>query len=164
MTILFNAIKAPALTKLSYQCQWFASDCGNHSFTPTPVIPLLENSTLISNLSLRGGLSSEDTEECLRRGAQVTHVVFGRSPPRDANGRPSYFIYTDPDVTSQDPFDFRILSVDSSAMTVLPRLESLEAYHRYSFTDEDLLGVIASRIDGFRRGQTAALNLSKYIS
>ena len=161
MTIIFKAMKAPALTRLSYQ--WFNQHTPADDSTiplPTPVIPLLDNSTLISYLSLDGGLSSQDTQECLRRGERVTHVVFGKPP--FANTSNHLFPFNmDPDVIHRDPFDLKVLSIDSEAVALLPRLESLEAYNLSSLTDEDLLNVITSRIKAFRRGETAALNSIK---
>ena len=159
MTIIFNAIKAPALKRLLYQ-QLDQPFLG-HDSTVTPVIPLLENSTLISDLSLDGGLSSQDIQECLQRGAQVTHVVFGLPPLTNTSG--DYFppAFMNPDAVHPDRFDLKILSIDSVATTLLPRLESLEAYHLSSLTDEDLLDVITSRINAFTRGETAALKVVK---
>ena len=161
MTIIFKAMKALALTRLSYQ--WFNQHTPADDSTiplPTPVIPLLDNSTLISYLSLDGGLSSQDTQECLRRGERVTHVVFGKPP--FANTSNHLFPFNmDPDVIHRDPFDLKVLSIDSEAVALLPRLESLEAYNLSSLTDEDLLNVITSRIKAFRRGETAALNSIK---
>ena len=46
-------------------------------------------------------------------------------------------------------------------MTLLPRLESLEAYHLSSLTDEDLLDVITSRINASQRGEAVALKSVK---
>jgi hypothetical protein len=46
-------------------------------------------------------------------------------------------------------------------MTPVPRLEYLEAYQLSSLTDEDLLKLIASRIDASKRGETAALKSVK---
>ena len=161
MTIIFKAMKALALTRLSYQ--WFNQHTPADDSTiplPTPVIPLLDNSTLISYLSLDGGLSLQDTQECLRRGERVTHVVFGKPP--FANTSNHLFPFNmDPDVIHRDPFDLKVLSIDSEAVALLPRLESLEAYNLSSLTDEDLLNVITSRIKAFRRGETAALNSIK---
>ena len=152
MTAIFKAIKAPALTKLSYQ----GFNLGGHSTIPLPipVLPLLENSTLISVLSLDGELSSQDTRECLQHGAQVTRIVFGK--PSHAN-TPRVL----PDTIPPDIVDLRFLSIGSLDMNPLPRLESLEAHHLSSLTDEDLLDVIASRINAFKRGGTAALKSVK---
>jgi len=161
MTIIFKAIKAPGLTRLSYQ--WFNQHTPGDDSTiplPTPVIPLLDNSTLISYLSLDGGLSSQDTQECLQRGERVTHVVFGR--PSFANTSNHLFPFNmDPDVMRRDNFDLKILSIGSEAVALLPRLESLEAYNLSSLTDEDLLDMITSRIKASQRGETAALNSVK---
>jgi uncharacterized protein YqcC (DUF446 family) len=163
MTIIFNAIKAPALTRLSYL--WFNHHSPGDDSTiplPTPVIPLLENSTLIGDLSLDGGLSSHDTQECLRRGERVTRVAFGKPPPTTASGHHLFPPpFTDPDVVRPDHFDLKILSIGSGAVTLLPRLGSLEAHHLSSLTDEDLLDVITSRINAFQRGETAALRSVK---
>jgi hypothetical protein len=122
---------------------------------PTPVIPLFENSTLIRDLSLDGGLSSQDIQECLRRGQRVTRVVFGKPPPGYFSPPP----LINPDKIHPDRFDLRILLVGSVETTLLPRLESLEAYYLSSLSDEDLLEVITSRINAFKRGETAALKV-----
>ena len=163
MTTTFNAIKAPSLTRLSYQ--WFSQHSpGDDSAIPlpTPMIPLLENSTLIGHLSLDGRLSLRDTRECLRRGERVTRVVFGNPPPTTASGHHLFPPpFTDPDVVRPDPFDLKILSISSGTVTLLPRLESLEAYRLSSLTDEDLLDVIMSRINAFQRGEAAALKSVK---
>ena len=161
MTTIFNAIKAPVLTQLSYH--WTISSPYDYSTIPlpVPVIPLLSNSTLIRNLLLDGELTSQDTQECLRRGEQVTHLVFGK-PPRlpDPSGHIFYPPFSD-DVVRPDNFDLKLLSMAASAMTPLPKLESLEAYNLASLTDEDLLGLITSRIDAFKRGEIAALKRAK---
>ncbi|KIM41498.1 hypothetical protein M413DRAFT_445486 [Hebeloma cylindrosporum] len=163
MTIVFNAIKAPALTRLLYQ--WFNPPLNSNSslFLPTPVIPLLENSALISDLSLSGELSSQHTRECLQRGERVTRVVFGGPPSTNVSGHQvSHSPFMDPDVVIRpDTFDLRILSIGSGAVTLLPRLEYLEAYHLSRLTDEALLDIITSRINGFKRGETAALKSLK---
>jgi len=166
MTIVFSAIKAPVLTRLSYQWSNQRTPEDNSTIPlTTPVIPLLENSTLINDLSLDGGLSSQDTEECLRYGGSVTHLVFGKPPPPNAPGHLFYPPLTDPDVIRPDLFDLRALSIGPthSATTTppVPRLEFLEAYQLSSLTDEDLLKLIASRIDAFERGETAALKSVK---
>ena len=149
MTIIFNAIKVPDLTRLSYQ--WFNRHSSGDDSTitlPTPVILLLENSTLIGDLSLDGGLSSQDIQECLRCGECITHVIFGKPPPTTACGlHLSPPPFTDPDLVLPDPFDLKILSIGSGAVTLFPRLESLEAYYLSSLTDEDLVDMIMSRID-----------------
>ena len=152
MKIVFHSIKAPALTRLSYQA--FERDLEYNSTIPflTPVLPLLENSTLINDLSLDGGLSSQDTQECLRRGAHVTHIVFGKPPGANAHPHRSPHL---------DIFDLRILSIGPLGVSPLPRLESLEAYQLSSLTDEDLLDVITSRINTFKQGETAALKSVK---
>ena len=157
MTILFNAIKAPELTRLSYQCSTRRSHDEDDSTIPlpVPVIPLLKNSVLISDLLLYGVLSSQDTQECLRHGARVTHVVFGKPPPTNAPP------HRNPDILCPDTFDLRILSIGSLVVTPLPRLESLEAYQLSRLTDEDLLDLITSRINAFKRGETAALKSVK---
>jgi len=157
MTILFNAIKAPALTSLSYQWSNSPSHDEDNSTIPlpAPVIPLLKNSVLISDLLLDGVLSSQNTQECLRHGARITHVVFGKPPPAKALGR------RNPDMSRPDMFDLRILSVGPLDVSPLPRLESLEAYQLSSLTDEDLLDLITSRINAFKRGETAALKSVK---
>ena len=159
MAIIFNAIKAPVLTSLSYES--FNQRTPGVDFTipvTTPVIPLLENSTLISYLSLDGGLSSQDTKECLQRGEQVTRVVFGKPPFANTSG---HLFNADPDVVHQDRFDLKILSISSGAVTLLPRLEFLEAYNLSSLTDEDLLDMITSRINASQRGEAAALKSVK---
>ena len=125
------------------------------------MIPLLENATLIGDLSLDGGLSSQDTWECLRRGERVTRVVFGNRPHTTASGHHLFRVpspFTDPMVVRPDPFDLKILSISSGTV---PRLESLEAYHLSSLTDEDLPDVITSRINASQRGETAALKSVK---
>jgi hypothetical protein len=163
MTIIFNSIKAPALKRFLYQ--QLGQHFLGHDSIVTPVISLLENSTLISDLSLDGGLSSQDIQECLQRGAQVTHVVFGIPPLTNTFG--DYFpprlinLNPDADPVHPDRFDLKILSIDSVATTLLPRLESLEAYHLSSLTDEELLDMITSRINAFIRGETAALKAVK---
>ena len=158
MTIIFNAIKAPALTKLSYQ--WTISgpyyDYSTILLLPAPMIPLLSNSTLISHLILDGRLSSQDTQECLR-GEWVTHLVFGKPPHPDVY----YPSLVDQDLEHPDVFNLKLLSIGSSLVTPLPRLESLEAYYLASLTDENLLDVIISRINAFKRGEIAALKSVK---
>jgi len=158
MTIIFSAIKAPALTKLSYR-RTISSPFYDNSIIPlpAPMIPLLSSSTLISHLILDGQLSSQDTQECLQRGEQVTHLVFGKPPHPDMNYPP----LVDQDLVHPDVFDLKLLSIGSSPMAPLPRLESLEAYNLESLTDEDLLDVIMSRINAFKRGEIAALKSVK---
>ena len=51
-------------------------------------------------------------------------------------------------------------TIGSSSVTLLPGLESLEAYHLANLTDDDL-DVIMSRINAFKQREIAAL---KYIS
>ena len=157
MTIIFNSIKAPALTKLSYY--WTISSPYDRStiLLPAPMIPLLSNSALITDLSLDGELSSQDTQECLRRGERVTHLVFGKPPPTDPSGHIFYPPFFDQDVLRLDNFDLKLLSIGPSSMAPLPKLESLEAYNLASLADEDLLALITSRIDAFKRGEIAAL-------
>jgi len=155
MSIIFKAILAPALTRLSYH--WFSSHSRDDDSIPlpAPVIPLLSKSTIISNLLLGGELSSQDIKEILRRGEQVTHIVFDKPPP--SNGyRP-----TDPYTARPDAFDLKLLLINSSAETPLPRLESLEAYFIASFTDEDILNLIKTRVDAFKRGEATALKSVK---
>ena len=166
MAIVFNAIKAPALTKLAYQWSNQRTPEDNSAIPlPTPVIPLLENSTMINDLSLDGGLSSRDTEECLRRGGRVTHIIFGKPPPPNAPGHLFYPPLTDPDIIRPDLFDLRTLSIGPTHSATMPppmpRLEYLEAYQLSSLTDEDLLKLIASRIEASKRGETAALKSVK---
>jgi len=48
-------------------------------------------------------------------------------------------------------------------MTLLPRLESVEAYYLSSLTDEDLLDMITSRIHASQRGEVAALRSVKIL-
>ena len=164
MVIIFEAIKAPALTRLLYQCYPPPRRDSTVPFPVTPVIPLLENSTLISTLSLDGGLSSQDTYECLQRGAQVTRIVFGRPPiPFTFSGVPPLRALNNPDVIRQDHFDLKILSIGSVEMTLLPRLEFVEAYYLSSLTDEDLLDMITSRIHASQRGEVAALKSVKML-
>jgi len=67
----------------------------------------------------------------------------------------------DQDLVLPDVFDLKLLSIGSSPVTPLPRLESLEAYNLESLTDEDLLDVIMSRINAFKRGEIAALKSVK---
>jgi hypothetical protein len=163
MTTIFNAIKAPALTKLSYE--WTNSSPDDNSTIdiplPTPVIPLLSNSTLISDLLLDGELSSRDTQECLRRGERVTRIVFGKPPRAKPSVHLFYPSFSDEDVVRPDLFDLKLLSIIQSAVTPLPRLESLEAYNLASLRDEDLLDLITSRINAFKRGEIAALKSVK---
>ncbi|KIM41494.1 hypothetical protein M413DRAFT_149619, partial [Hebeloma cylindrosporum] len=159
MDALFNAIKAPALSKLSYRWSYpsgIHDDDDPSMPLPAPVIPLLKNSALISNLLLDGYLSSKDTQECLRHAAGVTHVAFGKPLLRVGDG----LLHMDSD-TPPDNFDLRILCVGSSGVTPLPRLESLEAYQLSSLTDDDLLDLITSRINASLRGETAALKFIK---
>jgi hypothetical protein len=166
MTMIFNAIKAPALTKLSYQWTNSSPDDNSTIPLPTPVIPLLSNSTLISDLLLDigGQQSSKNIQECLQRGERVTHIVFGK-PPRTNPASvhllyPSPSLFDDDVVLRPDVFDLKLLSIVPSAVTPLPRLESLEAYIPASLMDDDLLDLITSRINAFKRGEIAAL---KYV-
>ncbi|KIM41316.1 hypothetical protein M413DRAFT_146373 [Hebeloma cylindrosporum] len=169
MAILFKALNAPALTSLSYN--WLSQRIPGDGLDsaiqlPVPVIPLLENSTLISYLSLDGGLSRQDMQQCLQHGAGVTHVVFGRAIryPGSHLFEPYFPPYTtDTDVVRRDIFDLKILFIGagSGSVTLLPRLESLEAYQLSSLTDEDLLDIITNRIDAYRRGEAAALKSVK---
>ena len=161
MTIMFNAIKAPALTKLSYH--WTISSPYDNSTipVPAPMIPLLSNSPLITDLSLDGALSSQDIQECLRRGEGVTHIVLGKPPRTDPPGHIFYPLFYDQDMVRLDNFDLKLLSIGSSAMIPLPKLESLEAHNLASLTDEDLLDLITTRINAFQRGEIAALQSVK---
>jgi len=161
MAIMFNAIKAPALTKFSYQ--WInASPYDNSTIPlPAPMIPLLSNSALISDLLLDGELSSQDTQECLRHGERVTHMVLGKPPPTDPSGHMFYPPFFDQDVVRPDHFDLKLLSIGTSAVTPFPRLESLEAYNLARLTDEDLLDLITSRTNAFKRAEIAALKSLK---
>ena len=161
MTIIFNAIKAPALTKFSYQ--WTPSSAYDDPTIPfsAPMIPLLSNSTLITDILLDGQLSSKDIQECLRCGERVTHMVLGTPPHTDSSGHILYPPIFDQDVVRPDNFDLKLLSIGSSAVTPLPKLESLEAYSLESLTDEDLLDLITSRINAFKRGEIVALKCVK---
>ena len=161
MSIIFNAISAPGLIKLSYR--WTSPSPYDNSAIPLPIpmIPLLSHSTLISDLFLDGELSSQDVQECLQRGERITHLVFGKPPPALPSGHIFYPPPFDEDVVRPDRFDLKLLSIGSSAVTLLPRLESLEAYHLSSLTDEDLLDLITSRLDAFRRDQTTPLKSVK---
>jgi len=162
MVIIFNAIKAPALTKLSYQRADSRSPGNNSTIPlPAPVLPLLSNSTLITELSLDGVLPSQDIQECLRRGEGVTHVVLGKPPFTNPSGHIYYPPSFDEDVVRPDDFDLKLLSIGSSAVLPLPKLESLEAYDLESLADEDLLDLITSRINAFKRGEIAALKSVK---
>ena len=161
MSIIFNAIRAPALVKLSYQ---WASSSPYDNFAiplPIPMIPLLSNSTLISDLLLDGELSSQDIQECLQRGELVTHLVFGKPPPTLPSGQIFYAPPFDEDVVRPDHFDLKLLSIGSSSVTPLPRLESLEAYNLVSLKDEDLLDLVTSRLNAFKRCEVAALKSVK---
>jgi len=156
MPIIFKAILAPALTRLSYHLFSPRShdDASTTPLPTAPVIPLLSNSTIIGNLLLSGELSSQDIKEILRRGEQVTHIVFGKPPP--SNG-----YLPDPYTARPNAFDLKPLLINSSAETPLPRLESLEAYLIASFTDEDVLNLIKNRVDAFKRGEATALKSVK---
>ncbi|KIM41317.1 hypothetical protein M413DRAFT_146379 [Hebeloma cylindrosporum] len=163
MAILFKALNAPSLTSLSYH--WFSHRSPGDGLDsaiqlPVPVIPLLENSTLISYLLLDGVLSRQDTQKCLQHGARVTHVVFGEETPASWHPQNPSFIL-DTDVVRPDTFNLKMLSIGSGAVTLLPKLESLEAYHLSSLTDEDLLDVITSRIKASQQGEVAALKSIK---
>jgi hypothetical protein len=161
MTIMFNAIKAPALTKLLYY-RTISSPYDNSTIPlPAPMIPLLSNSTLITDLSLDGELSTQDIQECLRRGERVTHMVVGKPPRTAPSGDIFYPPFFDQNVVRSDNFDLMLLSIGSSSVTPLTKLESLEAYDLASLTDEDLLDLITSRIDAFKRGEIAALRSVK---
>jgi len=161
MIIIFNGIKAPALTNLSYYYTIPSPYDGSTIPLPAPMIPLLSNSTLITDLLLDGELSSQDTQECLRRGERITHLVFGKPPRTDPSDHMYYPPFFDQDVVRSDNFDLKLLSVGSSAMAPLPKLESLEAYNLASLADEDLLNLITSRINAFKRGEIAALKSVK---
>ena len=162
MSMIFNAIKAPALTRLSYQWTFDRGPDDNLPLpSPTPVIPLLSNSTLISDLSLDGELSPQDIQECLRRGERVTRLAFGKPPRTNSSGQIFYPRLFDQDVVRPDLFDLKLLSIGSSPVTPLPRLESLEAYDLASLTDEDLLDLITGRINAFKRREIAALKFVK---
>jgi len=160
MSIIFNAIKAPALTKLSYQRTVFSHSDSSTISLPAPMIPLLSNSTLISHLILDGQLSSQDIQECLRE-EQVTHLVFGSPLRTDPPGCITYPLLVDQGRVCPDVFDLKLLSIGSPAVTRLPRLESLEAYNLASLRDEDLLNMIRSRINAFRRREIVALKSVK---
>ena len=125
------------------------------------MIPLLSNSPLITDLSLDGALSSQDIQECLRRGEGVTHIVLGKPPRTDPPGHIFYPLFYDQDMVRLDNFDLKLLSIGSSAMIPLPKLESLEAHNLASLTDEDLLDLITTRINAFQRGEIAALQSVK---
>jgi len=161
MTIMFNAIKAPGLTKLSYYRT--ISSHYDDSAIPllVPMIPLLSNSTLITDLSLDGVLSSQDIQECLRRGEGVMHIVLGKPPRTDPSGHIYYPPFFDEDAVRPDKFDLKLLLIGSSAVLPLPKLESLEAYNLASLADEDLLDLITTRINAFKRGEIAALQSVK---
>jgi len=162
MVIIFNAIKAPSLTKLSYQWADSRSPGDNSTIPlPAPVLPLLSNSTLITDLSLDGELPSQDIQEFLRHGERVTHLVFGKPLRRNPSGHIFYPPIFDHDVVHPDLFDLKLLSISSSAVLPLPRLESLEAYNLASLTDEGLLDFITSRINASKRGEIAALKSVK---
>ena len=160
MSITFKAIRAPALTRLSYH--WYNSRSYGDDASiplPAPVIPLLSNSTLLSNLLLSGELSSQDIKEILRCGERVTHIVFDKPPASNFSSRDSPLM--DPYVARPDVFDLKLLSANSSSETPLPRLESLEAHLIASFTDEDVLDLIRSRINAFKRGEATAFKSVK---
>jgi hypothetical protein len=125
------------------------------------VIPLLSNSTLISDLSLDGELPSQDIQECLRYGERVTHIVFGKPLRKNSSGHIYFPPLFDHDETPVDPFDLKLLSIGSSAVIPVPRLEYLEAYNLAILTDEDLLDLITSRINAFKRGEIPALKSVK---
>ncbi|KIM41497.1 hypothetical protein M413DRAFT_11052 [Hebeloma cylindrosporum] len=157
MTATLNAIKAPALTRLSYQIFSDVDDPEPDAYftpLPMPVLPLLENSTLIRDLSLGGSLSSKDVYKCFQPGAQITRIVFGK--PLPANAPP-----IKPPLKPSDVVDLRILSGASHPVIPLPRLEFLEAHQLSRLTDEDLLEIITSRIEAFKRGETVALKSIK---
>ena len=108
---------------------------------------------------LDGELSSQDIQECLR-GEQVTRLVFGnplRTDPSDI----TYPLILDQDLVRPDVFDLKLLSIGLSALTRLPRLESLEAYNLANLTNDDLLNMIMSRINAFKRGEVGALKSVK---
>ena len=162
MSMIFNAIKAPALTRLSYQWTLDRGPDDDLPFPfPMPVIPLLSNSTLISDLLLDGDLPPQDVQECLQRGEQVTHLVFGKPPFTNPSGHIVYPALFDHDVIRPDHFDLKLLSIGSSAVIPLPRLQSLQVYHLSSLTDQDLLDLITNRLNAFRRGQTTPLKSVK---
>jgi len=100
---------------------------------------------------------------------QVTVVVFFWLVYRESGGglEPSRFqalsAYA-PILGTPRRFDLTLLSANPSAETLLTRLESLEVHLIASFTDEDVLDLIESRINAFRRVKQQLSNPSKYIS
>ncbi|KAF8961817.1 hypothetical protein BDZ97DRAFT_1827286 [Flammula alnicola] len=141
--LIFNSINAPLLTSIAY------SNSRDYRRYVRSVRKLA--------LDLPADVYS-DIIECLQIGVPLTHLVTTKHIPHN----------TAQDEDPQEDFlDLNLLTIGkkssllSSGEILLPNLEILEAHQISTFTDENLLDLISSRIDASTRGEASVLSYIK---
>ncbi|KDR77287.1 hypothetical protein GALMADRAFT_246625 [Galerina marginata CBS 339.88] len=169
MTKIFKALSVPALTSLEYQRpSYYSVEPEQTEPTPLSLFSLLEISSAIDRLVIHPVcIPPEEILGCLRIAHRTKHLVLGQQPSFiDADGG---LLYHRQSMVSYDHFDLNnlLISPDSGIArldevdegnVLLPDMEHLEAYGISSFTDSNLLDLISSRFDAWKRGAaTSAL-------
>ncbi|KDR78390.1 hypothetical protein GALMADRAFT_245553 [Galerina marginata CBS 339.88] len=158
MAKAFKLVSFPALAHVEYQrTPYFAPNTEEPDHAPLSLLTLLENKSgnAIDKLSLQSdGLLPEGILGCLRRAYDAKHLSL--SNPMDGRMNTAYNTGT----SDSDYFDLGHLTILPDISTaaaggdcvLLPNLERLEAYRIFSFTDQNLLNLIGSRLDAWKRG------------
>ncbi|KAF8961805.1 hypothetical protein BDZ97DRAFT_1827250 [Flammula alnicola] len=173
--LIFNSINAPLLTSIAYsnsQDYRMYTRSGSPYSCIVPFTSLLGRSTTVRKMAL--DLPAEvysDIIECLQIGVPLTHLVVGQTRKARKRNRQLCSIFPSYKVQDEDPqedfFDLNLLTIGkkssllSSGEILLPNLEVLEAHQISTFTDENLLEMISSRIDASTRGEASVLSYIK---
>ena len=173
LSFVFRAIKTPSLKELHYKSR-LRYDAFDHDYSillpAEPLFAILQNTgASFRKLTIEPNtLRQEDTPIWLHMATTVTHLVIKDSRrPIPNNGA----MEEDLLIHDLEDFDINLLRVDNNPTPtpetphgeiLLPSLDTLEVYGVQRLTDEEIIGVLRSRIDASRRGEVSPLRRVKF--
>ena len=171
-SFIFRRIKIPSLKELYYKSKLRCNgnDHDSSSLLPAePLFAILQNTGApFRKLTIEPStFRREDTPIWVHMVDTVSHLVI-KDPHTIQNKG-----YMEEDILIHDleDFDLNLLRVVNNPTPTpetphtkipLPNLDTLEVYGAQQFTDEEILGVLRSRIDASRRGEVSPLRKVKF--
>ena len=171
-SFIFRTIKTPSLKELHYKSTLRHGGYDDNYLGLLPAEPLfaiLQNTGApFRKLTIEPNtLRREDIPIWLHMVDTVSHLVIKDSHAIQNEG----YMEEDIFIHDSEDFDINLLRVVNNPTPTpetlhtkipLPNLDTLEVYGTQKYTDEEILGVLRSRIDALRRGEVSPLRQVKF--
>ena len=170
-SFIFRRIKTPFLKELQYKSK-LRYNGQDHNYSSLlqaePLFAILQNTGApFRKLTIETStLRRDDTPIWVHMADTVSHLVT-----KDSHSINKGYMEEDILINDLEDFDLNLLRVVNNPTPTpetphtkipLPNLDTLEVYGAQKFTDEEILGVLKSRIDASRRGEVSPLRKVKF--